>query len=33
VASVEFGAELKGGTGTTWITDFSVDLTTSAPTP
>jgi len=23
-------AELKGGPGTTWITDFSVDLTTSA---
>jgi hypothetical protein len=33
VASVELGAELKGGTGTTWITDFAVELTTRAPSP
>lgn len=33
VTSLEFGAELQGGSGTTWITDFSVELTTSAPAP
>jgi hypothetical protein len=33
VASLEFGAELKGGSGTTWITDFAVELTTRAPAP
>src|SRR6187399_1118232 len=31
--SLEFGAELKSGSGTTWISDFSVELTTNTPSP
>jgi hypothetical protein len=33
VASVEFGSELMGGTGTTWVDDYQVLLTTATAPP